>query len=132
MQAELKWLAMTGLMTALFWMPYVLDRMRVKGVFGAMGNPQRDDPPLADWAQRAARAHQNAAENLAVFAPLVLVAVVAGVDSPLVAQASAIYFFARLIHFLVYTAGVPVIRTLSFLAGFAAQLMVAGAILGWL
>ena len=132
MQAELKWLAMTGLMTALFWMPYVLDRMRVKGMFGAMGNPQSDDPPLADWAQRAARAHQNAVENLVVFAPLVLIAVAAGISNPMVAQASAIYFFARLAHFVVYTAGIPVLRTLAFLAGFAAQVMVAAAIFGWL
>jgi uncharacterized MAPEG superfamily protein len=132
MQAELKWLAMTGLMTALFWMPYVLDRMRVKGIMGAMGNPQTDDRPLAEWAQRAKSAHLNAAENLAVFAPLVLIAVAAGIDNPLIAQASAIYFFARLAHFVVYSAGIPVLRTLSFLAGFAAQVMVAGVILGWL
>ncbi len=39
-----------------------------------------------------------------------------------------LYFFARLLHFAVYTVGVPVVRTLAFVAGFIAQVTIALAI----
>ena len=130
MQQELWWLTATALMTALFWMPYVLNRMAVRGVVGAMLNPKPDAPPHAAWAERSIAAHQNAVENLAVFAPLVLVSVAIGVTNSMTATASMVYFFARLVHFAVYTAGVPVIRTAAFVTGFAAQVVIALVILG--
>ena len=130
MQQELWWLTATALMTALFWMPYVLNRMVVRGVVGAMLNPKPDAPPHAAWAERSIAAHRNAVENLAVFAPLVLVSVAVDAANPMTAMASMAYFFARLVHFAVYTAGVPVIRTLAFVAGFAAQAIIALVILG--
>ena len=46
-------------------------------------------------------------------------------DGDQVLLASQIYFWARLIHFPALTIGLPGIRTLAYLAGFAAQIMVA-------
>ena len=43
-----------------------------------------------------------------------------------------VYFFARLIHFLVYAAGVPVVRTLAFTAGWLAQIAIIASILRWI
>ncbi len=37
-------------------------------------------------------------------------------------------FWARLAHYIIYTMGVPVLRTLTFVAGFAAQLVLVLAI----
>ncbi len=124
---SLEWLAAAALMTALFWVPYILERMMSLGVVGAL-RPVDPEQVLkqALWAQRARRAHYNAVENLAVFAALVLVAQAMGKgDDPQVTLATQIFFWARLVHFPALTFGLPGVRTLAFLAGFAAQIMVA-------
>ena len=128
--SALHWLAASALMTAMIWMLYVPNRMLTLGIARTLGNPQPDDAPLAPWAQRASAAHRNAVENLAVFACLVLAAHGLEVSPELVTAAAAIYFFARLAHLLVYTAGVPVLRTLAFAAGWLCQLAVGLSILG--
>jgi uncharacterized MAPEG superfamily protein len=91
----------------------------------ALGN--RDD--LAEptpWAARVRRAHANAVENLVVFAALLLAAQAMGVKADVTAAAGEIYFWARLIHFLAYAAGIVLVRTLAFLGGWIATLW-----LGW-
>jgi uncharacterized MAPEG superfamily protein len=55
----------------------------------------------------------------------VLVAVVGGIHEPAVATAACVYFWARVVHAVAYTAGVPWVRTLSFVVGFAMQMWVA-------
>ena len=132
LSAELFWLAATALMTALFWLPYVLERVAARGLWAAHDNPAPNAAPASPWARRAMAAHANAVENLAVFAPLVLVVVMASRGSAMTAGAAAVYFFARLAHFAVYAAGVPVLRTLAFAVGWAACLVLAGAAPGML
>ena len=44
--------------------------------------------------------------------------------------ACAVYFWARLAHVIVYTLGVPVLRTLAFAVGFVAQVALVLAIFG--
>ena len=129
MTEPLFWLTLTITMTALFWVVYILNSMAVRGVMGAMANPSPDQAPLAPWAQRAKAAHSNAIENLAVFGILILIAHVLGITSGMVTTAALLYFFARLVHFVVYTAGIPVLRTLAFVAGVVAQVMMIVAIL---
>ena len=130
MPQELFWLALTTLMTGLLWMPYVLNRIALIGLVGAMANPSPDMAPPPPWAVRAQQAHRNAIENLVVFAPLVVAVHVAGLASPLTATACMVYFFARAAHFVVYTAGIPVLRTLLFFVGFFAQVTLALVLLG--
>ena len=136
MSAALYWLTLTALMTALFWLPYSLNRILSRGLFTAMGNPKpgEENPyitGLAPWAQRAYFAHVNATENLAVFASLVLVAQVVGAgNNPVIAMSAAVYFFARLLHYLVYAAGIPVIRTLLFAVSWAATIIIGLALVG--
>ena len=128
MTDPLFWLMLTITMTALFWVVYILNSMAVRGVMGAMANPSADQPPLSTWAQRAKAAHNNAIENLAVFGLLILIAHLLGLTDGAVTTAATLYFAARLIHFVVYTAGIPVLRTLAFVAGWVAQAMVIVAI----
>ena len=130
MTEELYWLVLTALMTSLFWMPYILNRIALRGLMGGMANPSPNDKPQADWANRAQAAHKNAVENLVIFAPLVLATHALGVGTSLTATMCMVYFVARLAHFIVYTAGIPVARTLTFAAGFAAQLILALNLLG--
>ena len=127
---ELTWLAIIATATALMWLPYVLESFVSRGILGTMGNPSPGDPPMAGWAWRAKRAHMNALESLAVFAALVLIAAFAGVSTPATVLAAKVYAAARLGHYIVYAAGIPVLRTLLFLMGLGATLVVAFAILG--
>jgi uncharacterized MAPEG superfamily protein len=126
---ELYFLTLVATATALMWIPYTLARIATRGVMGAMANPDPSLPPEPAWAQRAKLAHANAIENLAVFAPLVLVATAIGISTPATVFAAKLYLFARLVHYVVYAAGIPVVRTLAFVVGAGATLVLAATIL---
>ena len=53
MTAELFWLTLTAMMTSMFWLPYMIDRVNVRGVMGAFGNPGPDALMQSSWAERA-------------------------------------------------------------------------------
>ncbi|MBV9953768.1 MAG: MAPEG family protein [Pseudolabrys sp.] len=131
MTRELLWLTLTVIMTGLLWLPYIIDRIMVRGVQGAMANPSRRDKPQSPWAERLYFAHTNAVENLIVFAPLVLILDSMNYTTGATVTACAAYFWARLAHAVVYTMGIPVLRTVAFTVGFLAQAVLALAIFGW-
>jgi uncharacterized MAPEG superfamily protein len=128
MTRELFWLTLTVILTGLLWIPYTLNRTKVRGLSGAMANPTRDAKPHAEWATRLMFAHDNAVENLIVFAPLVLILNAIDYSSNSTAIACMVYFWARVAHLIVYTMGLPVFRTLAFTVGFLAQAVLALAI----
>lgn len=133
MSTELYWMTLTILMTALLWVPYVLDRCAVRGVWPTLTDTRPEiDGPHSLWAQRAIRAHENAVENLAIFVPAVLAATALHVSTPVTRAAAVAYFFARLAHVLVYTLGVPVMRTLSSTVGWVAQILILLSVLAWI
>lgn len=122
MRPEVFYLVCVTALTALLWIPYVLDRIGVGGISDAVGYPTH--PWLqSPWAMRLKAAHANAIENLAVFAPLVLIASMLGVSNSATLLAAPLYFWARVVHALAYTFAVPWVRTLAFVAGFVAQLI---------
>ena len=123
MTRELFWLTLTVILTGLLWVPYVFNRLTVRGLGGAMANPSRDAKPHAPWATRLMFAHDNAVENLIIFAPLVLILNAIDYSSPTTVLACAVYFWARVAHLIVYTLGLPVFRTLAFTVGFIAQVV---------
>ncbi|MDR8028861.1 MAPEG family protein [Burkholderia cenocepacia] len=128
---ELHLLTLTAIATLLMWIPYMLARIMTRGLMAALSNPDPSHPPPdPPWAERARRAHANAIENLAVFAPLVLMCAMTGASSPATAFSARLYLGARLVHYVVYAAGIPVVRTIAFLTGFAATLTFAVALLG--
>jgi uncharacterized MAPEG superfamily protein len=130
MSHELFWLIMTTAMTGLMWIPYILDRIMVRGLMPTMANPSPTDKPQSPWAQRLHAAHVNAVENLIIFAPLVLATQVLNVNlaTPTTALACQLYFWSRLAHAVVYTLGIPVLRTLAFAGGFVAQVLLVLAL----
>src|SRR6201999_1396245 len=125
MTPELFWLSLTVIMTGLLWVPYILNRTQVRGLMGSMANPSRNDKPHAEWATRLMFAHDNAVENLVIFAPLVLILNAIDYSSKATVIACMVYFWARVAHLIVYTMGLPVFRTLAFSVGFAAQVVLA-------
>lgn len=127
---ELSWLVLTCTMTGLFWIPYILRRIVENGFLTALWDPQGLTHTKAPWAQRMMRAHQNAVENLVIFAPLVLAVQLTGSSNSMTATACLVYFVARAAHALVYTLAIPVLRTFAFLTGFGAQAVLALTLLG--
>jgi uncharacterized MAPEG superfamily protein len=130
MSKELYWLTLTVILTALMWVPYILDRIAVRGLMGAMTNPSPTDKPQSPWAQRLMNAHKNAVENLVIFASLVLTLDALSHSTQSTMLACAVYFWARLTHVIVYTLGLPVLRTLAFTVGFVAQVALMLAAFG--
>ena len=130
MSKELYWLTLTVILTGLLWVPYILDRVMVRGLMGAMANPSPTDAPQSQWAQRLQKAHINAVENLVIFATLVLTLSALHHSTASTVLACAVYFWARLAHAIIYWAGIPVLRTLAFTVGFLAQVVLVIAVFG--
>lgn len=128
MTTELYYLALVTAFTGLLWIPYILNRIAVRGLVDAVGYPEHPKPH-APWAQRLMKAHANAVENLVVFAALVLVAHAVGVTGGAVAGAAVVYFWARVVHAVVHTFGIPWVRTLAFAVAFVCQVVIAWEIL---
>ncbi len=117
-------------MTGLIWVPYILDRFATRGLMGTFANPSPQLPQQSVWAERMKAAHYNAIENLAVFATLVLMLHALNISTGATVAAAATYFWARLVHLVVYAMGIPVLRTLAFLVGFFAQAVLLLAVFG--
>ncbi|MBX2870128.1 MAG: MAPEG family protein [Acidiferrobacterales bacterium] len=128
MTPELKWLALTAVMTTVMWIPYILNQISVRGLMAALG--YQDDPkPLDAWAIRLKKAHYNSIENLVVFGVLVLIAHLAEIHTSWTVLACVVYFWARLFHAIVYAAGIPVVRTLTFAVSWLCIIVLAGSVL---
>ena len=121
---ELTYLTWVTVFTALMWMPYILNTIVVRGLLNAVGYSE-NPKPLAPCAARMKQAHSNAIENLVVFGLLIFVAQAAGANNETTALASAIYFYARIVHFVTYSLGIPWVRTLAFAVGFMCQISLA-------
>lgn len=126
---ELYALVIISTATALMWVPYVCGRMLTHGVLRAIGTPGPGYPVDEAWMDRAKRAHVNAVENLAVFAPLVIVSAVTGINNGTTLISAYVYVAARLLHYVIYTAGIPVVRTVAFLAGACATVVLGVTLL---
>jgi uncharacterized MAPEG superfamily protein len=130
MTTDLTMLVWTALLALLAPTVYLVGRMQTPGGMAwAFGN--REDPlRIPDWAARAERAHANLVENIGPFAILVLVAQVSGRADATTALGASIFFWSRVAHYAVYTAGLIGVRTAVFFVGAAGELMILSQILG--
>ncbi|HWB44624.1 MAG TPA: MAPEG family protein [Hyphomicrobiaceae bacterium] len=127
---DLQWLAATILLTLLSAFPYIIKRILTIGLPRTLGNPGAgDNAEMAPWAQRAKLAHANAVENLILFAPALIAAHLHNPKAATLATAAQVYFFARLTHYVVYGAGVPIVRTLAYLVGIGATVVVLATLM---
>jgi uncharacterized MAPEG superfamily protein len=83
------------------------------GLPKAAGNRDRL-PELTGWSGRARRAHFNMIENMVLFAPLIIVADIAGRDNGMTERGAELFFWARLAYAVIYVAGIPYLRTLAW------------------
>lgn len=122
MTTELMSLTWVVALTAVMWMPYVMNTIMTRGILDAVGYPEDPKAPSA-WAIKMKAAHYNAVENLVVFAALVLIANAAGVSNEATVMACNVYFWARVVHFLSYSLAIPWVRTLAFTVGWGCQVV---------
>ena len=97
-------------------------------VWQILGN--RDTrPEMSVIAARLDRAKHNMMEALPLFLGLALLALVKGADNSKVVQAATWFLVARAIYIPVYAAGIPVLRSMVWLTGVGAMLMMALAMI---
>jgi uncharacterized MAPEG superfamily protein len=120
MTTDLKYLALTAILTAALWIPYVVAQVVTNGF---LRPPNYVDPaprPVPLWGKRADRTYLNAVEVFAPFAALILIAHIAGKANAMTAFWAMFFFWMRVIHAVVYLLAIPYIRTLVFTLGFVA------------
>lgn len=99
------------------------------GVAWGFGN--RDTALAAPpWVTRAVRAHANLIENLPAFIVLVVAAHLTGRANDTTALGATIFFWARVAHAIIYTAGIVYLRTAAFAVSLAGEVMILSQILG--
>lgn len=98
------------------------------GLLTLVGN-REGFPELKGWAGRATRAHLNALENMALFIPLVLVAVVANKTNSTTLLGAQIFFWARVAHGIAYLIGIPWLRTTLWVVSLIGLIMIGSQIL---
>jgi len=127
LSAEMFWLAMTTVLTALMVAPYAAYRTaRLGGLWQVFLTPLPGDSPFDDdWAHRAYRAHMNAFEGLTLFAPVVIALQLTGAATEMTGLASAIYFWSRLAYAPLYYFNVPILRTAIWMVGLTVTLYLA-------
>ena len=129
MTTDLMMLAWSAALCALLWVPYILARIGAWGLVDTVGYP--DSPPdVPVWSARIKKAHANLVENLLPFGVLVLVAHVGGMANEATALGATLFFWSRVTHAIVYTVGIPWLRTVAFFGGFVGQVMIFIAIIG--
>jgi uncharacterized MAPEG superfamily protein len=93
----------------------LLGRLRVAGASWGFSN-RETTPDAPPWVGRAERAYRNHLDNLPLFAIAVLVAHATSRHGGLAASGGILFGASRIVHSIVYVAGVTVVRTLAFWA----------------
>lgn len=124
------YLILAALWLALAWLPYIFDRILVRGLIGALANYDPDAKPQSPWAQRAMRAHRVLVEAFAGFAPLAVLAAVMAPDDTYPGTLAMTWFWAMIAHYLIYCLGIPVARTLAFAVAVTATVALGLRLLG--
>lgn len=90
----------------------------------------RDEPRTPSVLQgRMNRIIANHLEGMAMFAPLILVAHLAGVSTPLTQLGAALFVVSRALFAVVYAFGIPVLRSLVWGASVAGLGMIGYEVL---
>jgi uncharacterized MAPEG superfamily protein len=122
MSTDLTYLALTALLSGSLWIAYVVCQVMTNGFLEPRNYTDPTPRPLPLWGDRANRALMNSVETFAPFAAMVLIAHIANKSGSTTAFWAASFFWLRLVHAIVYIAGVPYIRTLIFTLGYVCLL----------
>ncbi|HKM87743.1 MAG TPA: MAPEG family protein [Xanthobacteraceae bacterium] len=118
MSPELKYLALTAMLTASLWIPYIAAQVITNGFLAAQNYVDPTPRPVPLWGKRADRLYLNAVETFAPFAALVVLIQLAGKNDSMTAFWAMSYFWLRAAHAVVYLAAIPFVRTIIFVLGY--------------
>ena len=109
--------------TAILWVAIVTQQLALDKAAGAeyaLSNRDQDHnfEGATRFHGRLTRTVRNHVEGLALFAPLILIASVAGVSNVWTQYAAVIFFGTRLLHFMFYAAGITPLRSFAWGVGF--------------
>src|SRR3954462_15955092 len=100
---------------------HIFAAVRVKtrqyGTKWNMGPRDEELPPPQPIVGRLARTQANFFETFPIFAVAVLIVSVAGLEDRWTVVGSLLWLGARIVYLPLYAYGVPVLRTVAFLAG---------------
>ena len=126
MAPDLHYLAYSALLTWVMLMTAATLKGRLwtpEGLKLGVGN-RHALPEPSPIAGRADRAAKNMLENLVLFAVVVLVARLGGMDPQHIVPGARLFFFARVVYFFVYLAGIPWLRTVVWAVSIAGLVMI--------
>ena len=90
----------------------------------------RDDlPEPSEFMKRANRLNANIRENMILFTALVVVTGFSGVTNENIDLGAMIFFYARVLHAVIYLAGWPMIRPVVWTVSVVGMGMMAAAML---
>ena len=101
----------------------------IKNGVMAQAGPRDNLTDPSVFNKRATRLKNNLIENMILFAPLVLLASLTGVSTGNTILGAQIFFYARIIHAVIYLAGWPLIRPLVWMVSLVGIIMIALALL---
>jgi uncharacterized MAPEG superfamily protein len=119
MSPEVKYLALTAMLTASLWIPYIVAQVVANGFLSPQNYVDPTPRPVPLWGKRAERAYMNAVETFAPFAALVVLIQLTGKADSMTAFWAMSYFWLRVIHAVVFWAAIPYIRTIAFVLAYA-------------
>jgi uncharacterized MAPEG superfamily protein len=114
MKPELTLLAWSVVLAIVHMLATVQALVNQRGLMTAFGN-RENLPELTGWGGRAARANINMAQNLVLFAAVVLAAVAAGATNNMTLLGAQIFFWARVAYAVCYLGGFMYLRTAAWL-----------------
>jgi uncharacterized MAPEG superfamily protein len=113
-----------ALLTEILTLPPLIARGSVPGgIRWIFYNRDTELQGVAPWGGRAVRAHDNLADNLAMYAVVIGLAHVTGATNDMTAIAGETLLAARVLHAVVYIAGIPYLRTAVFAVAQLAMLV---------
>ena len=115
-------LATYGLLVMLTILLQVLGGMQQLSL-GYLISSRDETRTVSGMTARIERALANSITAMALFAPAVLLLVILHRTSPATLLAAQVFLVARIIYLPVYALGIPALRTLVWLVGFAATAM---------
>ena len=129
MTTEVLMLAATGGLLLLLTVFQGTRNVLALGLSTAAGN-QHDIAPWTGWNDRLNRAIRNLMEAIAIFVPVVVAVQIAGLNNETTAMGAQMFVIARIAHAVVYTLGVPWVRTAAWFMGVVGIIMVGSPLLG--
>ena len=127
MKPELMWLVWAVALAFVQVLIAVSGAFTQVGLMKLVGN-REDMPKLTGWVGRAERAHLNMIVNLVLFASLELAVAVLGKGNATTMLGSSLFFWFRVAYAVVYLAGLPWLRTLTWVGSIIGLLLIFGQI----